>query len=143
MAQRLKHLPVMRDTWVQSLGREDPREKEMATTPIFLPGKSHECRSMVAYSPRGHKELYTTERLHFQYSDFTRFSVHNWATSLSVFRFHQIFSTQLSSFTFSIQISPDFQYTTERLHFQYSDFTRFAYTFPLIMYSSREFLSHT
>ena len=39
--------------------------------------------------------------------------VHNWATSLSVFRFHQIFSTQLGDFTFSIQISPDFQYTTE------------------------------
>ena len=51
--------------------------------------------------------------------------------------------TQLSDFTFSIQISPDFQYTTEQLHFQYSDFTRFAHTFPLIMYSSREFLSHT
>ena len=24
MAQRLKHLPAMRETWVRSLGREDP-----------------------------------------------------------------------------------------------------------------------
>ena len=31
MAQRLKLLPGMRETWVRSLGREDPLEKEMAT----------------------------------------------------------------------------------------------------------------
>ena len=31
VAQRLKRLPAMRETWVQSLGREDPLEKEMAT----------------------------------------------------------------------------------------------------------------
>ena len=31
VAQRLKRLPPMRDTWVRSLGREDPLEKEMAT----------------------------------------------------------------------------------------------------------------
>ena len=31
VAQRLKRLPGMRETWVRSLGREDPREKEMAT----------------------------------------------------------------------------------------------------------------
>ena len=31
MAQMVKHLPVMRETWVQSLGREGPLEKEMAT----------------------------------------------------------------------------------------------------------------
>ena len=31
VAQRLKHLPSMQETWVQSLGQEDPLEKEMAT----------------------------------------------------------------------------------------------------------------
>jgi len=31
VAQRLKHLPPMRETWVRSLGQEDPLEKEMAT----------------------------------------------------------------------------------------------------------------
>ena len=30
MAQTVKHLPTMRETWVQSLGWEDPLEKEMA-----------------------------------------------------------------------------------------------------------------
>ena len=31
VAQMVKHLPKMRETWVRSLGREDPLEKEMAT----------------------------------------------------------------------------------------------------------------
>ena len=37
----VKRLPAIRETWVQSLGREDPLEEEMATTAIFLPGESH------------------------------------------------------------------------------------------------------
>ena len=36
MAQRLKRLPAMQETWVQSLGREDPLEKEMATHSSIL-----------------------------------------------------------------------------------------------------------
>ena len=36
MAQRLKHLPAMQETWVRSLGREDPLEKEMATHSSIL-----------------------------------------------------------------------------------------------------------
>ena len=31
MAQRLKRLPATQETWVQSLDREDPLEKEMVT----------------------------------------------------------------------------------------------------------------
>ena len=31
VAQMVKRLPTMRETWVRSLGREDPLEKEMAT----------------------------------------------------------------------------------------------------------------
>ena len=31
VAQRLKHLPGMQETWVRSLGQEDPLEKEIAT----------------------------------------------------------------------------------------------------------------
>ena len=31
VAQRLKNLSAMQETWVQSLGQEDPREKEVAT----------------------------------------------------------------------------------------------------------------
>ena len=31
MAQTVKDLPAMRETWVRSLGQEDPLEKGMAT----------------------------------------------------------------------------------------------------------------
>ena len=31
VAQTVKNLPAMWETWVQSLGQEDPLEKEMAT----------------------------------------------------------------------------------------------------------------
>ena len=36
VAQTVKCLPVIRETWVQSLGQEDTLEKEMATQPRTL-----------------------------------------------------------------------------------------------------------
>ena len=36
VAQRLKRLPAMQETWVRSLGLEDPLEKEMATHSSIL-----------------------------------------------------------------------------------------------------------
>ena len=39
MAQTVKRLPTMRETWVQSLGREDLLEKEMATHSSILARK--------------------------------------------------------------------------------------------------------
>ena len=36
--------------------------------PVLLPGKSHGRRSLVGYSPWGHKESDTTEGLHFHFS---------------------------------------------------------------------------
>ena len=36
MAQMVKRLPAMRETWVRSLGREDPLDKEMATHSSIL-----------------------------------------------------------------------------------------------------------
>ena len=36
VAQRLKCLPAMQETWVRSLGREDPLQKEMATHSSIL-----------------------------------------------------------------------------------------------------------
>ena len=35
MAQRIKRLPAMRETWVRSLGQKDPLEKGMATHSIY------------------------------------------------------------------------------------------------------------
>ena len=40
MAQTVKNLPAMWETWVRSLDWEDPQEECMAPAPVFLPGKS-------------------------------------------------------------------------------------------------------
>ena len=40
MAHMVKNPPTMWETWVQSLGWEDPLEKGMEPTPVFLPGES-------------------------------------------------------------------------------------------------------
>ena len=63
MAQRLKHLPAVRETWVWSLGLEDPLEKEMATHSSILDWRIPWTEEPGGYSPRGCKELYTTEQL--------------------------------------------------------------------------------
>ena len=45
------------DLWVGKF----PRKKKWQLTPVFLPGKFHECSSLAGHSPWGHKELDTTE----------------------------------------------------------------------------------
>ena len=56
----VKNLPPMQETWVRSLGQEDPLEKEMV---VFLPGEFHGQRSLAGYSPWGRKESDKTEGL--------------------------------------------------------------------------------
>ena len=63
VAQSVKNLPAVQETRVQSLGWEDPLEKEWQPTPVSLPGKSHGQRNLVDFSPWGRKESGTTERL--------------------------------------------------------------------------------
>ena len=61
VAQTVKSLPAMGETWVRSLVWEDPLEKEMATHSSILAWRIHGQRSLVGYSPWGHKELKMTE----------------------------------------------------------------------------------
>ena len=51
VAQMVKNLLVMQQTWVQFLGQEDPLEKGMATqySPVFLPGELHGEKSLEGY----------------------------------------------------------------------------------------------
>ena len=58
----------MQETWVLSLDWEDPLRREWQPTPVFLPGESYGQKSLVGYSPWGHKELDTNERLTLSYS---------------------------------------------------------------------------
>ena len=52
----VKNLPSKQETQVRSLGWEDPLEKEMAPTPVFLAEKSHGQRSLMGSSPWGCKK---------------------------------------------------------------------------------------
>ena len=52
-----KNPPAMQKALVWSLGWEDTLEMEMATHSSILAGKPHEQRSLVGYSPRGHKRV--------------------------------------------------------------------------------------
>ena len=77
MAQRLKPLPAMWETWVQSLGREDPLEKEIATHSSTLAWKIPWTEEPGRLQSMG-SQSDTTERLHFHlhtYLDFPGGSV--------------------------------------------------------------------
>ena len=81
MAQRIKRLPAMQETRVQSLGWEDALEKEMATHSSILAG-----RIPWTEEPSGVcKESDRTERLHFHFllSDYQVFQAVNAGNSSS------------------------------------------------------------
>ena len=64
MALVVKNPHAMQETqemWVQSLGREDPLEKEMATHSSILAWGIPWTENLAAYSPLGHKESDMTE----------------------------------------------------------------------------------
>ena len=48
------------ETWIQSLGWEDPLEKGMATPLVFLARESHSQRSLVGDSPYGVAKSWTS-----------------------------------------------------------------------------------
>ena len=61
IAQRVKNLLAMQKTRVRSLGQDYPLEKEMATTPMFLPGESQGWGSLMGCRLWGRTESDTTE----------------------------------------------------------------------------------
>ena len=56
MAQLVKNPPAVWETWVQSVGWEDPLEKGRLPTPVVWPGEFHGL-----YGPWGRTESDTTE----------------------------------------------------------------------------------
>ena len=93
IAQLIKNPPAMQEILVWFLGQEDPLEKERLPTPVFwpgefhglyspwgrkesgtpeqlslssvvLPGQFHRQKSLMGYSPWGHKGLDMTECIH-------------------------------------------------------------------------------
>ena len=98
VAQRSKRLPVMQETWVWSLGQEDPLEKEMATHSSFLAWRIPWREEPGRLQSTGLKRV-----------------GHNWATSLSVYMsvlispcIHSPPSLTVSTSPFSVSASPLF-----------------------------------
>ena len=67
VVQMVKNLPAKWVTWVRSLGREDPLEKEMATHSSVLAWRIPWTEELVGLQSTGRKESDTTERLHFHF----------------------------------------------------------------------------
>ena len=62
VTQRVKNLPAVQETQVQSLSQKIPWRSGQPT-PVFLPGDSHGQRRLAGYSPWGHKQYDMTEQL--------------------------------------------------------------------------------
>ena len=60
MAQLVKKLPAVQETWVRSLGWEDPLAKEMATHSSILPWEIPWTEEPVGLQSMGSQELDTT-----------------------------------------------------------------------------------
>ena len=77
VAQRLKHLPAMKKTWVRSLGQEDPLEKEMATHSSILAWRIPWMEEPVGLQSMGSKRVrhdWTTNTFTFTRELIKRFS---------------------------------------------------------------------
>ena len=74
----VKNLPAVQETQVWSLGCEDPLEKEMTAHSSNLAGEPHGQRSLVGYSPWGHKELDRIEQLTVSVSDIFKDILKQW-----------------------------------------------------------------
>ena len=88
---------------IPGLGRH-PWRRKWQPTPVFLPGEPQGQRSLVGYSPWGHKESDTTERFHFQFSKndcisgyiFSRFSNKCSGSLFSIYLLYLLYQVELS-----------------------------------------------
>ena len=71
VTQLVGNLPACRSPRFIPWARRIPWRREWQPTPVFLPGEFHTQRSLVGYSPWGHKESETTEQLiqHIRFTD--------------------------------------------------------------------------
>ena len=76
VVQMIKNLPAMKETWVPSLGQEDPLEKGMATHSTIPAWEIPRTEVLEGYNPWVHKESDMTEQLTFSLFTFTISLVH-------------------------------------------------------------------
>ena len=81
MAQTVKNLPAMRETWVQSLGREDPLEQRMATHSSVLAWRISRTEEPGGLQPLGsqrvsHDGVTNTFTLFTLFEDVSHYHLH-------------------------------------------------------------------
>ena len=78
VAKTVKNLPTIQETQVQTLGWEDPLEKERLATPVFLPGEFHGQRSLVGYIVQGIAKSWTqlSDQHQLMYVKLNNFALH-------------------------------------------------------------------
>ena len=100
VAQVIKHLPTMWETRVQSLGWEDPLEKEMATHSSTLAWKipwTEECGGLQCMGSQRVRHDWTSEHPAESSVQYLRFTNRLWCTVVKfdrIFFFSAIFSHQ-------------------------------------------------
>ena len=67
--------PSPQETWVRSLGGEDPWRRAWHPTPVFLPGESYGLRSLAGYNP-------WVRRSWVRLNDCTRMHTHNTSSAI-------------------------------------------------------------
>ena len=95
--------------WVRFLAWEDPLELEMATPPVFLPGKVHGQRNLVDYSPWGLKESDMTKQLStIVYYIYVHPSVNeHWVASITWLLWIVLLGALGYMYLFKLDFSPD------------------------------------
>ena len=88
---KIRHRSCRFHSWVGMI----PWRRKWQPTPVFLPGNFHRQRSLVGYSPWGHKELDTTVGTHTHTHTHTHVSVCNH-NPLSIARFLLKLHTQIA-----------------------------------------------
>ena len=89
VAQMIKNLLVVQETWVRSLGWEDPGRRAWQRTPVFLPGEFHGHESLVGYSSWGLKKVghnSVTKQQHEKVGSYLFFGPHCGACRISLSR---------------------------------------------------------
>ena len=109
VAQMLRNLPAMQETWVWSLGWEDQWRREWLSTPPFLLGEFRGQRSLVGYSPCGGKELDMTKHSTWELNDllnllysiqgkFLPIQIPQWLPILLYIKCYSIFQWYIKSY---------------------------------------------
>ena len=132
--KNLLEMPEAQKTQFQSLGGEDPLEKEMATHSIILPGKSYGQQSLVGYLFTGSQRVghdWVTEQIGITY---ITISVQHIAILLSILFLSSSVMLKPKLKSFSIFTKPKSIFPPISLHLHTPDYIPRAFDIILVWF---------